>query len=293
MTRKQFGQLLGKILIQAVLITVVYSMGYWRGFNEASHQPVLIQTVEVTRMAPTPFPTVIPATSTPTLAPTQVAISDGIPTPDTRFYCSDMKDGDVCVNDLYQGPAVQITEVIYLEGGGISLATAVDIIQLIDNRIRSAWICGQKCTSVNWRTINPEGRKFETITPDERKRLTLFLLSEHYRSNGSATYAAWNSWNAIFHMEEILKNPVYSRYYSKILIATENWLATGGKPVISDGSAMYEPLPALVTNKNIIFTFASYGKSVDYLDQRASAVRKFPTVEGEAYIYYMIFPFSY
>jgi hypothetical protein len=217
--------------------------------------------------------------------------TDGIPMADYTYQC-DPQPGDVCVDDPTQLPEEVIARAVYLEGGGLDFGVAVDLVQLLQNRMQVAWECGASCMSIAWRGINPEGRKFATLTSFERIRLAFFVMSERYQGRGAGIYSAWNNWNAAFPKKKIDGNPVLAGQYRKILGMVREWVATGGTPTISANYAIFTPLPALVKNKNVIYAYAAYGKNIVWLDARSAGFRHFETVVNGVWIYYSSFPFQ-
>jgi hypothetical protein len=236
---------------------------------------------------PIPTQEQVVATPTSTPVPTPTPVVDSIPPPDISYNC-DPRPGEICVNDMIQTPAEQIAQTVYLEDGGLDLGLAVDQIQLIDNRMKAVWNCNGGCGNKVWNSINADLQSWSVTTPESRARLALFLLSEKYTGT-YATYAAFNAWNSAFPLQAIEANAVEAMYYHKILDAVNAWLQTGTEPTISVGHAVFYPLPALVTQPDIIFDFGSCGQEIDYLESHASAIRRIRTSQGECTIYYSNF----
>ena len=92
----------------------------------------------------------------------------------------------------------KVSHVMFMEGSANSVQLLVDMLQVVLNDDYYAWTCSAvKCTSLEYRAINPNKISWADITPDQFQRLTLYILSQPYYPgiyDKTISFPAWNGW---------------------------------------------------------------------------------------------------
>jgi hypothetical protein len=216
-----------------------------------------------------------------------------IPAANFSYTCQSAA-GHTCIQPG-DNPVEIITHVVFGEGGSISLQTAANVIQTVQNRAYLAWTCAaRKCGSLTWTPINPGKIPWEQITAGQFRDLVLYIMSDAYMGTNGVAYPAYNAWS-IPRNSKAIENGADSGFIESIRQSVEVWLVDGpGKLPISAPILIRDPWGRLWTpnlairNMNVMYYYATSNElSIDYAHRDVFQLGVF---EPTLFQYYGTFP---
>jgi ribosomal protein L24E len=154
----------------------------------------------ITAMAAVPSPTPLPI--------------DSIPAPKYDYGCVPSGAGTdeeiECITP--EMTFVQkVSHVMFMEGSIDSVQLLVDTLQVVLNDDYYVWTCSLvKCSSLEFRAVNPNKIPWADMTSDQFQRLTLYVLSQPYVII-ETPHAVWNGWEL-----PMKKGVIFSTYPVKV-----------------------------------------------------------------------------
>ncbi|MCI0580500.1 MAG: RHS repeat-associated core domain-containing protein, partial [Chloroflexi bacterium] len=158
----------------------------------------------------------------------------GIPDPIFDYPCTPSGNA-VCITPE-DDPIDMLTQVVYGEGGSISLQMAANVLQTLLNRAYNYWTCTE-CG------YNPDQIPWEDITPEQLTALLLYIASQPYIGNDGNQYPAYNAWNSAYERGK--------GYWNDIREAIVNLINSAGQDPITVGGIA--PYAAISGNRAVIY----------------------------------------
>ena len=243
---------------------------------------------------PRETPVVIPeVTPEPVVIPPEPEINPYADIPEPQYYECRSGERTDCIT-----PATPYSEgiakIVFMEGGGLNMKIGVDLLQLLDNRMRNAWECegnGGWCPET-WKGLNPYDTDYYSMPREYREKLAVFVASQPYVApGGQRQHPAWNAWELPFPTASVNEIPYIGREYVAIVEAVNLWLENPSSPIlITMDGATYLPGSKLISMR-LVYVYVGYGTGsearIEHLEQTAAYIYR-TEVGGVSYnLYYL------
>ena len=146
-----------------------------------------------------------------------------------------------------------------MEGGGENIQLLVDMLQVLQNEMYSAW--------TNNPIINPDNIPWANITPDQFERLALYIVSQPYHVI-KQEHSVWNGWEQPLPIGNIKSTQLTMNMLTTVKTAVETWRnnCVGYSPFIKESCIEAEgyhgiffiPQPG-VRKTNVLYFYVTEG----------------------------------